>query len=68
MAKTFFRMVFRKFSEISKNKPIFSQYNIFYNYEYFFFSVCVLISFHRQSSLQAVAISTYFRKLNDYLK
>ena len=38
MARTlFFRMVFRKFSEITKNKPIFSQYNIFYNYEYFFF-------------------------------
>ena len=38
MARTlFFRMVFRKFSEITKNKPIFSQYNIFYNYKYFFF-------------------------------
>ena len=38
MARTlFFRMVFRKFSEITKNKPIFSQYNIFYNYEYFSF-------------------------------
>ena len=38
MAKTlFFRMVFRKFWEITKNKPIFSQCNIFYNYEYFFF-------------------------------
>ena len=38
MARTlFFRMVFRKFSEITNNKPIFSQYNIFYNYEYFFF-------------------------------
>ena len=37
MARTFFRMVFRKFSEITKSKPIFSQYNIFYNYEYFFF-------------------------------
>ena len=24
-------------SEITNNKPIFSQYNIFYNYEYFFF-------------------------------
>ena len=33
----FFRMVFRKLSEITKNKPIFSQYNIFYNYEYLFF-------------------------------
>ena len=40
MARTlFFRMVFKKFSEITKNKPIFSQYNIFYNYEYFFFSL-----------------------------
>ena len=38
MARTlFFRMVLRKFSEITNNKPIFSQYNIFYNYEYFFF-------------------------------
>ena len=38
MARTlFFCMVFRKFSEITKNKPIFSQYNIFYNYKYFFF-------------------------------
>ena len=32
----FIRMVLRKFSKIS-NKPIFSQYNIFYSYEYFFF-------------------------------
>ena len=40
MARTlFFRMVLRKFSEITNNKPIFSQYNIFYNYEYFFFSL-----------------------------
>ena len=30
-------MVLRKFSEITNNKPIFSQYNIFYDYEYFFF-------------------------------
>ena len=29
-----FRMVLRKFSEINNNKPIFSQYNIFCNYEY----------------------------------
>ena len=36
MARTlFFRMVFRKFSEITKNKPCFSQYNIFYNYGFF---------------------------------
>ena len=40
MARTLFsRMVLRKFSEITNNKPIFSQYNIFYNYEYFFFSL-----------------------------
>ena len=38
MARTlFFRMVLRKFSEIANKKPIFTQYNIFYNYEYFFF-------------------------------
>ena len=38
MARTlFFRMGFRKFSEITNNKPVFTQYNIFYNYEYFFF-------------------------------
>ena len=33
MARTlFFCMALRKSSEISNNKPIFSQYNIFYNY------------------------------------
>ena len=38
LARTsFFRMVLRKFSEITNNKPIFSQYSIFYNYKYFFF-------------------------------
>ena len=38
MARTlFFCMVFRKSSEITKNKPIFSQYNILYNNEYLFF-------------------------------
>ena len=32
MARTlFFRMVFRKFTEITKNKPIFSQYNTFFS-------------------------------------
>ena len=46
MARTlFFPMVFRKFSEITNNKLIFSQYNIFYNYEYFLFqSVFDLLS------------------------
>ena len=47
----FFRMVFRKLSEITKNKPIFSQYNIFYNYEYFFFQSAFWSLFnHRQRS------------------
>ena len=51
MARTFFRMVFRKFSEITKSKPIFSQYNIFYNYEYFFFQSAFWSLFnHRQRS------------------
>ena len=52
MARTlFFRMVFMKFSEITKNKPIFSQYNIFYNYEYFFFQSAFWSLFnHRQRS------------------
>ena len=52
MARTLFScMVFRKFSEITKNKPIFSQYNIFYNYEYFFFQSAFWSLFnHRQRS------------------
>ena len=52
MARTlFFRMVFRKFSEITKSKPIFSQYNIFYNYEYFIFQSAFRFLFnHRQKS------------------
>ena len=33
----FFHMALRKFAEITSNKPVFSQYNIFYNYGYFFF-------------------------------
>ena len=33
----FFRMVLRKFSEITNNKPIFSYYNTFHRYKYFFF-------------------------------
>ena len=52
MARTlFFRMVFWKFSEITKNKPTFSQYNIFCNYEYFFFQSAFWSLFnHRQRS------------------
>ena len=51
MARTLsFRMVLRKSSEIT-NKPIFSQYNIFYNYEYFFFQSAFWSLFnHRQRS------------------
>ena len=47
----YFRMVLRKFSEITNDKPIFSQYNVFYNYEYFFFQ-SVFWSFfnHRERS------------------
>ena len=29
--------MFRKFIENTNNKPVFSQYNIFYKYKYFFF-------------------------------
>ena len=52
MARTlFFHMVLRKFSEITNNKPIFSQYNIFYNYEYFLFQSAFWSLFnHRQRS------------------
>ena len=38
MVKTLFlRMVLRKLSEITNNKPIFSQYSISYKYKYLFF-------------------------------
>ena len=52
MARTlFFRMVLRKFSEITNNKPIFRQYNIFHNYEYFSFQSAFWSFFnHRQRS------------------
>ena len=52
MATTlFFRMVLRIFLEITNNKPIFSQYNIFYNYEYFFFQSAFwsLFNHHQRS-------------------
>ena len=50
MARTFFGMVLKKFSEII-NKTIFSQYNVFYNYEYFFFQSVLLSLFnHHQRS------------------
>ena len=47
----FFRMVLRKLPEITNNKPIFSQCNSFYNYEYFFFQSAFWFLFnHRQRS------------------
>ena len=71
MARTlFFCMVLRKFSEITNNKPIFSQYNIFYNYEYFFFQSTFWSLFnHRQRSqlyqeqCSLCCSSPYFRVL-----
>ena len=82
MARTlFFRVVRRKSSEITSNKPIFSQYNIFYNYEYLFFQnfkefnqirnnvVCVvapLVFLFCCDLLRAVTmLLIYFRKLKE---
>ena len=54
----FFRIVLRKSSGITNNKPIFSQYKIFYR--------LVLFSCFAVHTLWAVAIfSTYFRKLKE---
>ena len=51
MARTlFFCMVFRKLSEITNNKPIFSQYNIFYKCISFFQSVFWSLFNHHQKS------------------
>ena len=52
MARTLFLcMVLWEFSEITNNKPIFSQYKIFYNYGYFFFQSAFWSFFnHRQRS------------------
>ena len=50
----FFHMVLRKFSEITNNKPIFSQYNIFYKCKYFFFQSALWFLFnHRQVNCQS---------------
>ena len=35
----FFRMLLRKFLEIANNKPVFSQYNIFYKLNIYFFNL-----------------------------
>ena len=54
MARTlFFRMVLRKFWEITNNKPIFSQCNIFYNYEYFFFQSAFWSLFNNRQRSQS---------------
>ena len=75
MARTlFFRTVFRKFSEITNNKPVFSQYKIFYNHEYFFFNLYFdLYSIIDKRVDQTrnthdgplQCFSTYFRKLKE---
>ena len=47
----FFHLVLRKSSEITNNRPIFIQYNISCNYEYFFFESAFWSSFiHHQKS------------------
>ena len=54
MARTlFFGMVLKKFSEIINNKPIFSQCNVFYNYEYFFFQSVLLSPFNDHQRSQS---------------
>ena len=57
MARTlFFYMVLRKFSGITNNEPIFSQYNVVYNYEYFFFqSVIKEVNQIRKNVVSVVA-------------
>ena len=46
-----FRILLRKFSQITNNKPTFSHCSIFYNYEYFFFQSAFWSLFnHRQRS------------------
>ena len=49
----FFRMMLRKFSEIANKKPIFTQYNIFYNYEYFFFESAFWSFFNHHQGIQS---------------
>ena len=54
MARTlFFRIVLSKLSEINSNKTIFSQCNIFYNYEYFFFQCAFLSLFNHRQKIQS---------------
>ena len=60
--KLLFRKMLRKFSEITQNKPIFSQYNIFYNYKYFFFQSAFwfLLNHHQWSQSNLCCGRTYF--------
>ena len=54
MARTsFFRMVLRKSSKITTNKPIFSQNSISYNYEYFLFQCAFWSLFNQQQRSQS---------------
>ena len=54
MARTlFFCMVIRKSSEITNSKPIFSQYNIFYSYEYFLFQFAFWSLFNHHQKFQS---------------
>ena len=50
---SFFRMVLRNFSEITDNQPIFSQHNVFYNYEYFFFQSVIWSLFNHSQRSQS---------------
>ena len=72
MARTlFFCMVLRKFSKITNNKPYFTRYNIFYNYQYFFFqSALELYRPYFQTVFSCVTICwkgiNYLSKIDDW--
>ena len=55
MARTFFfRVVFRKFSKITKSKPIFSQYNIFMNILNIFINIINIFFFSLRFDLFSI--------------
>ena len=47
-------MVLRKFTEITSNQPIFSQFSIFYNYKYFFFQSAFRAFFNHHQRSQSI--------------
>ena len=47
-------MVLRKFTEITSNQPIFSQFSIFYNYKYFFFQSAFWAFFNHHQRSQSI--------------